>query len=347
MAAKQGRSPRILITRLSHIGDCVLTLPLACAIKRAYPDSTIAWTVESPTQKLLAGHACIDEMITIPKGLASRPQKWFGLAKKLRPMQFDISIDPQSLTKSSLIGKLSGAKTRLGFASPYGRELSKFLNSDFIDAQHEHLVDRTLDFLSHESLRVEDRSVEFRLPIPTSDQLAMSQYLASKETGAFVTINPGASWASKRWLPKRFGFVARYAMHSFSMRSVVTWAGEEELAMAKEIVSVSEGSAILAPPTTLGQLAALYEKAEVFIGCDTGPLHIAAATGTRCVGLYGPTLPTRSGAYGNHHVAVQSWHQSDRNRKRAANLAMQDISVDDVCVALDKVFAKRVSRFAA
>lgn len=333
-------SPRILITRLSHIGDCVLTLPLACAIKRAYPNSWIGWTLESPTHKLLQNHPCIDELIVVEKGLAKKPWKWGRLRKQLRASQYDIAIDPQSLTKSSLIGWLSGASTRLGFSSPYGRELSTLLNNQFVKTEHEHLVDRTLDFLGHSDMGVSDRSVEFRLPIAAADQESMAAFLRSQKMDQFVAINPGASWDSKRWVTKRFGFVARYAYSAFEVPTVVTWAGNAEKQLADEIVSESRGAAVLAPPTSLGELAAILKRSMTFIGCDTGPLHIAAATGCPCIGLHGPTLPTRSGAYGPDHLAVQRWHQSDRNRRRGENLAMRDITVEDVCMALDQMMAR-------
>ena len=115
MGVTQGRSPRFLITRLSHIGDCVLTLPIVCALKRTYPDSFIAWTVESPTHKLLGNHESIDQMIVVPRGLAKNPFKWPALRKRLRALEIDVAIDPQSLTKSSLIGWLSGAAQAIGF----------------------------------------------------------------------------------------------------------------------------------------------------------------------------------------------------------------------------------------
>jgi len=330
-------APRILITRLSHIGDCVLTLPLVCAIKRALPDAFIAWVMESPTHQLLEDHPCIDEIIRVPKGWLKKPLKWKPLRKRLTALKIDIVIDPQSLTKSSMLGKMSGAPLRLGFDSPYGRELSSMCNTQFIKTQHSHLVDRTLDFLEHSSLKIEDRTVEFRLPIQMTDHETVVSWLQAQELGDFFAINPGASWESKRWLPKRFGFVARYIQQAYGLRSLVTWAGEEESAMAQEVVENSRGAAIAAPATSLGELAAFLEKSQAFIGCDTGPLHIAAATGARCIGLYGPTLPTDSGAYGEQHVAVQRWHQNDRNRKRATNLAMRDITVDDVCVAIDQM----------
>lgn len=347
MSAKAGNSPRILITRLSHIGDCVLTLPLVCAIKRAYPDSFISWAVESPTHKLLGDHPCIDKMIVVPKGLAKNPFKWAAVSKQFRELKIDLAIDPQSLTKSSLIGRLSGASTRLGFAPPYRREFSKYLNNEFVETKHEHLVDRTLDFLGHPSLNVSDRGVEFRLLTKERDRTTIGDFLKANRLPSFLAINPGGSWESKLWLPKRFGFVARYAFHSFALRTVVSWAGPEERQMAEEIVESSDGHAILAPSTTLGELAALYQRAAAFIGCDTGPLHIASAVGAKCVGLHGPTLPQKSGAYGDQHVAVQRWYQGARHRKRASNMAMRDITVDDVCVALDQLFATRSNRLAA
>ncbi len=120
----------------------------------------------------------------------------------------------------------------------------------------------------------------------------------------------------------------------------MTWAGEEELQMAKYIVNDSVGGAILTPKTNLLELAALcnFESgARFFIGGDTGPLHIASAMGTPCIGLHGPTRPQDSGAYGPQHIAIQDWYQSgsSRYRRNADNDAMQDIDVTTVCQACD------------
>ena len=333
------KSPRILITRLSHIGDCVLTLPMACAIKRAMPNAWIGWAMESPTHKLLADHPCIDQIIVTPKGWLAKPTEWFKQRKRLKDLNFDIALDPQGLTKSSVLGSLSKAPIRIGFSAPHGRELSSMCNNRFVGTQKTHLVDRSLDLLSHARLGIENPKVEFRLPIQVADSETIVGWLNGENLLSFLAINPGASWASKRWIPERFGYVARYAFKAFGIRSVVTWAGEEERAMAEAALATSKGAAILAPETTLGELAALFQEARTFIGCDTGPLHIAAAVGTQCIGLYGPTLPTHSGAYGDQHIAIQQWHQSDRNRKKATNLAMKDISVDEVCNAVDQVMA--------
>ena len=136
-------------------------------------------------------------MIVVPKGLAKSPFKWPAVAGQLRKLKFDLVIDPQSLTKSSLIGRLSGAPTRIGFSPPYRREFSKYLNTDFVEAKHEHLVDRTLDFLSHEAIGISDRQVEFRMPINKREDLAMSDFLQANGLDSFLALNPGASWESK------------------------------------------------------------------------------------------------------------------------------------------------------
>ena len=95
----------------------------------------------------------------------------------------------------------------------------------------------------------------------------------------------------------------------------------------------------VAPKTSLREYAALCDYASFFIGCDTGPMHIATAMGTPSIGLYGPTLPTESGAYGPQNIAVQKWHQdgTSRERRKAENLAMMDIKPEDVFKACDEM----------
>ncbi len=341
MTETNAQAPRILVTRLSHIGDCVLTLPMVCAIKRAMPNAWISWAIEAPAHKLLTDHPCVDQFIVVPKDWMKKPLQWARLGKQLRQLNIDIVLDPQSLNKSSLLGKKSKAPIRIGFDKPHGREFSKIYNTRFVKTQNTHLVDRTLDLLSHPQIGIESPEVKFRLPIQNEDLETVEKWTRQNSLNQFFTINPGASWESKRWVPRRFGYVAKYVERAFGIRSVVTWSGDQERAMAEAAVEQSQGCAILAPPTSLGELAALLRGSKSFIGCDTGPLHIAAAVETRCIGLYGPTLPNESGAYGEQHIAVQRWHQSDRKRKKAKNLAMRDITVDDVCVAVDALMTEQ------
>ncbi len=335
-------TPRILITRLSHIGDCILTLPMVSAIRKKHPDAFIAWAVESPADQLLKLHPDIDELITVPKNWLKHPGCWKSLFARLRKPKFEISIDPQGITKSAALARISGAKTRIGIRGRWGRELSPYLNNCLVETKSSHLVDRSLELLV--SLGIKKPKIEFRLPICTQSQQAIRRFLTQPQMDQpFVIINPGASWQSKRWVTERFATVADFLFRKYKYRSIITWAGQEEKAMAERIAGLAPEASRVADKTSLTELAALCQEACFFIGCDTGPLHLAAAMGTNCVGLYGPTLPEDSGAYGRQHIAVQRWYQSgtSRQRRSAPNDAMRDILVLDVTDACDRMIARQ------
>ena len=340
--------PKILITRLSHIGDCVLTLPMANRIKDRFPDSVISWAIESPTQKLLAGHKAVDDFIVVPKEWMKKPSNWSELRRKFRQRNFDIAIDPQGITKSAMLGWISGAKQRIGIKGQWGRELSPWLNNRLVETTETHLVDRSLELLAAiKGIGESHKPPRYDFPLPDSAINFCNTFLAGESLNRFAVINPGASWPSKRWNNERFGSVGSRLFRHQGLRSVLTWAGAEEQTMAQEIAAFDSDAFVIAPSTDLPQLAAMLSLADMFIGCDTGPLHIAAAVGTPCVGLYGTTRPQDSGAWPyaatTPHVAVQKWHQSGSCRKRrsAANDAMMDILAADVFAACEKCLSKR------
>lgn len=372
-------SPTFLITRLSHIGDCVLTLPLVQQLKVFWPESTIYWGMESPAHKLLPHVPELDEIIQVPKGYLKSPSQVLEMRRKLRPLKIDVSLDPQSLTKSSMLGWLSGAKTRIGLGGTYQKELSGWLNNVHVDIDQSttHLVDRTLRLLpaitknraaqqtiqdpqglmdipvrsqaifaegSDESRPKlnNSRSVEFQFHVPAGTAKWAKDYLQQNSwTSPPIMINPGASWASKRWVTNRFAEVAIGLFQQHGLRSMVTWAGDEEKDWAMSIVERSKNTAEMAPETSLLQLAALYQQGRIFVGCDTGPMHMAAAVGIPCAVLFGPTRPQDSGPYGPRHVALQAWYQEGgaRQRRAADNLAMRDITVEQVLEACKKILA--------
>ena len=334
-------SPRILITRLSHIGDCVLTLPVLCAIRRKFPDAYIAWAVEKPTDQLLKGHPDLNRLIIIPKNWMGKPLQWASILFRLRRDRFDIAIDPQGLTKSAMLGWLSGARKRIGLQGKWARELSPRLNNELVETQSPHVVDRSLEMLS--AVDVSDRGVEYRLPLDSASQQRVRSFLDVRQiVRPFVVVNPGASWPSKRWDVNRFAAVVRYLESQHGLQSVVTWAGDEERGMAQGIVHCDDECGFVAPRTSLREYAALCDYASFFIGCDTGPMHIAAAMGTPCIGLYGTTLPTESGAHGPQNIAIQKWHQdgTSRERRKAENVAMMEIMPEDVFAACDQMVAR-------
>jgi len=345
--------PKILITRLSHIGDCVLTLPMVNRIKDRFPDSVISWAIESPTQKLLAGQSAVDEFIVVPKAWMKKPANWFELRRQFKKRNFDIAIDPQGITKSAMLGWISGAKTRIGIKGQWGRELSPWLNNRLVQTSETHLVDRSFELLGAIKGRESSRqAARYDFPLPDQAVDFCRSFLAKENLNRYSVINPGASWASKRWDNERFGSVGSWLFRHKGLRSVLTWAGPQERAMVDRIAKFDADAFVVAPSTDLPQLAAMLSLADMFIGCDTGPLHIAAAVGTPCVGLYGTTRPQDSGAWpyagSTQHIAVQKWHQSGSCRKRrsADNDAMMDILAADVFAACEKCLLLRLLRSA-
>lgn len=328
-------SPRFLITRLSAIGDCVLTMPLACALRDAYPNAWIGWVAEKGGATLLEGHPAIDQVIVAPKNVLTSAKRLWRLRAQLQPLQADIALDPQGLLKSSVLGWISGAKRRIGFRPPVGRECSHWLNNQLVTCTQRHVVHRYRELLT--ALDVEPTPVRFDLPKPLQNQRSIAAWLYSQhlDEKSIAMINPGAGWDSKLWPAERYAAVARYLDAEQDLRSVVVWADERERAWAKQIVAASNGAATLAPHTSLPDLAALARQAALFVGSDTGPLHIAAAVGCPCVGIYGPTDPADCGPFGPGHRTVQAFLQtgSNRERRHAENIAMQAVSAEQVTAA--------------
>jgi ADP-heptose:LPS heptosyltransferase len=116
-----------------------------------------------------------------------------------------------------------------------------------------------------------------------------------------VLINPGATWETKRWPAEQFGEVARTLVRQHDVAVVATWADDKEKKAAEVIVASAAESAWVAPPTNLRQLAALTSQSRLFVGNDSGPLHLAVALGVPCVSIFGASDPNRNGPYGVAH----------------------------------------------
>lgn len=339
-------SPRILITRLSAIGDCVLTMPVLCALRARWPGAMLAWIAEPAAATLLEHHPCLDRLIVVPKGWLKSPAWIRRVRSELRALKLDTVVDPQSLTKSAAAGWLSGAPSRIGFAKPQGRELAPWLNTQTVRRTESHVVDAYLQLL--EPLGIASPTVQFQVPIDREADATATRFVRSAHlTGGFAVINPGAGWDSRLWQADRYGLVARYLGEKYNLPSAVVWAGARERPWGEQIVASSAGHALLAPKTTLRELASLLRQARLFVGSDTGPMHLAVAVGTRCVSLHGPTNPSDSGPYGPGHVTVQaSFPEPGLNpvRRRTDNHAMLAITVDAVCQACDMLLGRLVSR---
>ncbi len=338
LLGKSSGAPRILICRLSAIGDCILTMPLACALRRQFPGAFIAWAVQGASAPLVEEHPAVDLAIRISKPELRSPLGPWQLRKRLRAQKFDLALDPQGLTKSALVSWLSGARRRIGFARPVGREISPWLQTDLVRSCQPHVVDRYLELLG--PLGVKAGQAEFSFPTDAASRYKLAPFLDQQRLqNGFAVVNPGAGWDSKLWPAERYAEVARHLAIAHRLPTVIVWAGDREQTWGKEIAAGAGGHAILAPKTTLLELGELLRSSRLFIGSDTGPIHMAAAVGVPCIGIYGPTRPEECGPYGPGHRTVQAFYQSGsaRQRRSAGNNAMRAVSAKEVCAACDGV----------
>jgi lipopolysaccharide heptosyltransferase I len=340
-------APRILIVRLSAIGDVLHGLPVLCALREALPKAHLAWMVEGRAAELLAGHPALDEVVAVRRRWLKSPPAVLKLWRRLRG-RFDIAIDVQGLSKSAVAARLSGAPQRIGLAAPDGREISPWLNNVLIRPTATHVIDRNLELLA--PLGIAPGRVHFDLPEREADGHRADQTIAQAGgTSRCALINPGAGWPSKLWPAERFAAVAEYLGRVHGLVSLAVWAGDQENAWARRIVARSGGWARLAPATSLVELAALARRSQLFVSSDTGPLHLAAAVGTPCVGLFGPMPGERNGPYGEQHITIQvaRLEGSSRQRRRAGNETMLAIDVARVTAACDTILARRRDRTSA
>ncbi|MEX2114060.1 MAG: glycosyltransferase family 9 protein [Pirellulales bacterium] len=337
------RTPaRILIVRLSAIGDVLHGLPVLCALREALPKAFIAWVVEGRNGELLRGHRALDELIVVSRGWLKRPRAVWDLRRKLRQLKFDTTIDMQGLTKSAVAARLSDARRRIGIGGHDGRELSQWLNNERVTPQRTHVIDRNLELLR--PLAIDRPAVRFDLESSPADvTTAHSMLHAVGLADRFALINPGAGWPSKIWPAERFAAVAQRLGQSRGLRSLVVWAGAQERAWAEQIAAASTGWALMAPPTSLCELAALTRRASLFVSSDTGPLHLAVAVGTPSVGLFGPMPAERNGPYGPLHMAVQKVCLSgaSRQHRTAGPESMEAVTVDDVVAACERILDRQ------
>jgi lipopolysaccharide heptosyltransferase I len=335
-------APRsIVLVKLSAIGDVLHGVPTAVALKRAFPAARIGWVVEGRAADVLAGHPAVDHLFRLPRGWLRSWRAVRTLRRQLLDFRADVSVDMQGLLKSGVATWLSAARMRIGHARPESREGAWLACTHAVPATAAHVVDRNLALLG--PLAVDDARPSFDMPDWPVSRRRMRDWLGGlRLPTAPALINPGAGWTSKLWPEERFAAVARELRARHGLTSIIVWGGDRERASADRIAAAAGRAAVAAPPTSLQDLGALCRMARLFVSSDTGPLHLAAAVGTPCVGLFGPVPASRNGPYGGIHAVVEppvgvrpAWE-----RRKADTVSMTAIDVDRVLKACGRLLAK-------
>ena len=334
---------QFLVIRLSSIGDIVHTLPAVAALGDTFPQAQIHWAVETRYAELLEGNPFVHRVLKLDTlgwrrrlTSAATLEEVLRSCFELRDCAFDAAIDFQGLFKSALIARLSRARDRVGFSEPWLRELAAAaFYTQRVGAQgRRHVVEENLALVERLQARSpEPANWQFPLPHNARDDAYVDEQLAALGAREFILINPGAGWIAKRWAPENYAQLVRRLESRFPWKVLMTGAPDEE-ALIQEILQAAGSRQGRLFRSTLVQFIALARRAKLFVGGDTGPLHLAAAAGTPIVAIYGPTDPARNGPFSPLDVALSNHGPIDHSRRTRNPTYLDGVSVDSVLAAI-------------
>jgi heptosyltransferase-1 len=295
---------KILVIRLSSIGDILHTLPAFQSLRKTFPDAKIDWLVEKRMRFLLFAIPGIHRVhILDTTALRKAPvdpaiwQDTYHTIRALRSAHYDLSFDFQGLLKTAVLSLLSGAKVRLGFSRRLVRERpAHWLYTRTLappeQAQHVTALNRMLAAVG--GALPDDEAVN--LASTPEDEAAVRSRLESEGLADFVIINPGGGWPTKKWAPARYGRIAARIQVDLGIPVVVT-TGPGEESLYEEIADHCPSPLPRHFPLPFLQLIPLIRRARLLVGGDTGPFHLACALEIPVVGIFGPTSPARNGPW--------------------------------------------------
>ncbi len=283
--------------RLREIGDVVFTTPAVHALRDRFPSATITYLVEPPAAPIVSRNPHVDELLLLPRrrGLAGFAAD-VAFGRQLRRRRFDLAIDFHGGPRASLLTWLSGAPRRIGYVVA-GRA---WMYTDRVarprELRRRHSVENQWDLLAPLDIPRPDRGTyPVEMPLDPAAAARVDARLADAgltRDHVLVVMHVSAGNPFRRWPLSHFVEVARALATGDPRRRVIVTSGPSERDAAARVIAAADAPAC--GEFSLVELRALLERAALYIGGDSGPLHIAATTTVPIVGLYGPTLPERS-----------------------------------------------------
>ncbi len=332
---------KILIVRLTALGDCLHTLPIVSAIKKIYPDVFIGWAVSEKCKDVVLNNPLIDKVHLISKN--DKCAYWKEISN-IGKEHYTISIDSQELLKSGIVSFLSGAKYRL--AHNKSREFSYlFANEHLKDVPifdlSRHVIERNMDFVRY--LGIHDYDINFPLPENSLDNLNFVKNLLSnvdinKKT---VVISPSTTWITKFWTKENWSKVIEHLQDKFN---IIITGSKDDIKYVDDILASVENKNIvnITGKTNILQLKIVFENTDVVITPDSGSAHLAAAVvKPTVITLCGSTSSIRNGAYGINNInlsadlSCQPCYKKSCKYSEGTSVCMMSISPDAV---VEKVF---------
>jgi heptosyltransferase-1 len=372
LRADAPRFNSLLIVRLSAMGDIIHTLPAAAALRWAFPHATLGWLLEERWAELLC-------TLRYPRSGPRSPQRplvdrvhavniaewrrsffsfntWQQMAvglSQLRGIRYDAVIDFQGAVRSALLARWSGAPVIYGDAQPRENAASMFYTrSVLVQTTGTHVIQQALALAGAVTSSaiipnptLQTPMVEPRVEFPIDPDAESKIGILTADAPGFAILNPGAGWGAKMWPADRYGQVAKELARD-GLYSLINYGpGEEELAASVE--AASEGAARKIS-CSISELIALTRRARLFIGGDTGPMHLAAALKIPVVAIFGPTNPARNGPFGTRSVVLRSASSTtDHTRRGEPEHGLLEITVAEVVAATRKLLPNNIAEARA
>ena len=340
---------RILLVKLSALGDVVHALPVAATLQRRYPNIALDWLVEEEAEDLVRGHPALSEVVVSgrkrwlrqlrhPAEIPATLGEMRRFAAGLRRRRYDVILDLQGLFKSALYVLASRAAVRVGFAK--GREGAPWVLTHRVVAppQPVHAVDRYLHLAA--AVDATEPVREFHISLSPDDLAVAGFHLAACRVPPGcprVVVHPSARWRTKLWEVSRWRELAA-ALLAEGITVILTGSREDEKIAEGIVAGMNPPPLSLVGRLTLKQLAAVLRDVDLMITVDSGPLHIAAAVGTPVVALFGPTDPLRTGPLGPGRILRRELPCSPCLQRRCriddTYRCMRDLGVAEVLSAV-------------
>ncbi len=323
---------RILIARLGAMGDILHALPAVTALRKENPRAHIGWLVERHWQELLSSPLVDTVHLADTKHWRKHPVSGVsalsGLRRELHQARYEVCCDLQGAMKSALLARMGGAKIVIGSDTP--REgFARLLYQQRVRTTRAHVIEQAAEVCGVAVASRDDSAAS--LPIdPAAEEWCASE-LRRRGITRFALLNPGAGWGAKQWPAERYGGVAR-RLQEFGIASLIN-AGPNEAEPARKASDASQGTAVVID-CSLSQLISFTRRAALFIGGDTGPMHLANLLGVPVIAIFGPTDPLRNGPYYTPSIVLRSAASSTSyTHTSQADEGLLNISIDEVADA--------------
>jgi heptosyltransferase I len=344
-----GAPPReICIVMLSAIGDAVHVLPIANALKRAWPASRITWVIQPAAHVLVSSHEAIDDFVVFRRRRGLGAWRSFrDVAAELRGRQFDLLLGLQVYLKAGLITGLARARIKLGFDARRARDAQWLFTNERIPARApRHVQDQYFEFL--EFLGVDPRPVTWGLTLTDAERAAQASFFRELDRPVCAVV-VGTSRPEKNWMSDRYARVLEQLEARHGLRPVLVGGpSHAERRITGEILAQTGARVVDALGDDLRRLVWILEGSALVVTPDTGPLHVARALEKPVVSLFGRTNPKRSGPYRAFEDLVvdgyAEYEGEDYPISAEPRDGMRRVTVEGVLAKIDLAMTKYVGR---